>query len=72
MKRIAKTLSFATWLDYESFLHCSYRPLPLPGDKIRIGLSTELLEAWLICDEEGYVRLASRELADHLEEDFHR
>lgn len=70
MKRIAKTLSFATWLDYEDFLHCAYRPLPLPGDKIRIGLPTELSKAWLICDEEGYIQLASCELAYRLEEDF--
>lgn len=72
MNRIAKTLSFATWLEYENFLHCAYQPLPLPGDRVRIGLPTELFEAWLVCDEEGYVRSASCELAYQLEEGFQR
>jgi hypothetical protein len=71
MIRTAATLGFADWLEYERYLCSAYHPLPRPGQSIRIaGMSSIHPDAWLIVDEDGYVRLASCELAVRLEKQW--
>lgn len=64
MKRTVQRLCFPTWQKYGSFLANAYTALPQPGDSIRVD------GVWLVVDEDGYVRLASRELASRLEQGF--
>lgn len=64
MTRTVRRMCFPTWQKYGAFLTNAYAALPQPGDSIRVE------GVWLIVDEEGYVRLASCELAYRLEQDF--
>lgn len=64
MNRTVRRLCFPTWQKYGDFLTNAYAALPQPGDVIRVE------GVWLSVDEEGYVRLASRELAHRLEQEF--